>query len=79
MRQLGERISLDASYGHMFMDGRIVDNPVEQRFIRKIYDFHSEGHSLRSISKKLACRKIFNRNNDPFAVTDIHRILKKSA
>ncbi len=78
-RQLGERISLNAPYGHMFMDGKIVDNPDEQRVIRKIYDFHSQGDSLRSIAKKLACRKIFNRNNEPFAVTSIHRILKKSA
>jgi hypothetical protein len=48
MRQLGERISLDASYGHMFMDGRIVDNPDEQRFIRKIYDFPFQGDSHRN-------------------------------
>jgi site-specific DNA recombinase len=78
-RQLGERISLNAPYGHMFIDGKVVDNLDEQRVIRKIYDFHSEGHSLRSISKKLASRKIFNRNNEPFAVTSIHRIIKKSA
>ncbi len=26
-RQLGERISLNAPYGHMFVDGRVVDNP----------------------------------------------------
>jgi hypothetical protein len=64
MRQLGERISLNASYGRMFMDGKIVDNPDEQKVIRKIYDFHSQGHSLRSIAKKLACRKIFNRMPD---------------
>ena len=78
-RQLGERISLNAPYGHMFVDGKVVDNPHEQKVIRKIYDFHSQGDSLRSIAKKLASRKIFNRNNEPFAVTSIHRILKKSA
>ena len=78
-RQLGERISLNAPYGHMFLDGKVVDNPHEQRVIRKVHDFHSKGDSLRSIAKKLASRKIFNRNNEPFAVTSIHRILKKSA
>jgi|GEM_PF-5883539 len=45
MRQPGERISLNARCGHMFMDGKIVDNPYEQRVIRKIYDFHSQGDS----------------------------------
>ena len=78
-RQLGERISLNAPYGRMFVDGKVVDNPDEQRVIRKVLDLHSKGDSLRSIAKKLASRKIFNRNNEPFAVTSIHRILKKSA
>ena len=77
-RQLGERISLNAPYGQMFENGKVVDNPEEQKVIMKVHDFHSHGHSLRSISKKLASRKIFNRNNEPFAVTSVQRILKKS-
>jgi site-specific DNA recombinase len=77
-RQLGERISLNAPYGQRFENGKVVDKPEEQKVIMKVHDFHSEGHSLRSISKKLASRKIFNRNNEPFAVTSVQRILKKS-
>ena len=77
-RQLGERISLNAPYGNMFVDGKVVDNPEEQRTIVRIHKLHAQGRSVRGIALELTRRKIFNRQNRPFGIPSIHRILKKT-
>jgi site-specific DNA recombinase len=77
-RQLGERISLNAPYGQMFIDSKVVDNPVEQRIIDRIHKLHIQGRSVRGIALELTRRKIFNRQNRPFGIPSIHRILKKT-
>ena len=77
-RQLGERISLNAPYGQMFVDGKVVDNPEEQRTIDRIHKLHIQGRSVRGIALELTRRKIFNRQNRPFGIPSIHRILKKT-
>lgn len=76
-RQLGERISLNAPYGHMFEDEKVVDNPQEQKTIMKILKLRDTGLSIRSIIDELTRRKMFNRNDSPFSIPSIHRILKK--
>jgi site-specific DNA recombinase len=77
-RQLGERISLNAPYGQMFIDSKVVDNPEEQRTIDRIHKLHIQGRSVRGIALELTRRKIFNRQNRPFGIPSIHRILKKT-
>ena len=77
-RQLGERISLNAPYGQMFIDSKVVDNPEEQRTIDRIHKLHAQGRSVRGIAHELTRRKIFNRQNRPFGIPSIHRILKKT-
>ncbi len=78
-RQLNERISLNAPYGQMFIEGKVIDNPEEQKVIKKIHSFYSKGDSIRVIVEKLIRQRIFNRHDRPFAITSIYRILKKSA
>ncbi|MGO8821262.1 MAG: recombinase family protein [Desulfomonilaceae bacterium] len=76
-RQLNERISLNAPYGYMFVDGKVVDNPLEQKTIMKIHKLHNNGLSIRGIIDKLTHQKMFNRNNKCFSIPSIHRILKR--
>jgi site-specific DNA recombinase len=76
-RQLGQRISLNAPYGYMFVEGKVVDNGLEQKTIMKIHKLHDNGSSVRGIISALTRRKIFNRNDMPFTIPSIHRILKK--
>ena len=76
-RQLNERISLNAPYGSMFIDGKVVDNPVEQKTITKIHKLHDKGVSIRGTIDKLTLQKMFNRNNNPFSIASIQRILKR--
>ena len=76
-RQLNERISLNAPYGSMFIDGKVVDNPVEQKTITKIHKLHDNGVSIRGTIDKLTRQKMFNRNNKPFSIASIQRILKR--
>ena len=76
-RQLNERISLNAPYGYMFANDKVVDNHQEQKTIMKILKLRDNGLSIRGIIDELTRRKIFNRNDRSFSIPSIHRILKK--
>jgi hypothetical protein len=70
-------LSLNAPYGSMFIDGKVVDNPLEQKTITKIHKLHDKGFSIRGTIDKLTRQKMLNRNNKPFSIASIQRILNR--
>lgn len=76
-RDLGQRISGQAPYGHKFVDGKVVIDDHEQKIIRRVHQLHSEGYSQRNIIKQLTAEHIRNREGHTFTRPTISSILTK--
>lgn len=75
-RTKGERISGQPPYGYRFRNGMIESDDQEQTTIRRIQILSEYGYSLRKISEQLANEGLFNREEKPFGVAALHKILK---
>jgi DNA invertase Pin-like site-specific DNA recombinase len=78
-RDLGQKISGSAPYGHSFVNGMVVVNPDEQKIISRIQELHSTGLSIRKIISKLAQEGVLNRSGNQFTVRAIHNIITTKA
>lgn len=75
-RDLGERISLHAPYGFMFIEGKVVENPCEQLVIARINYLHCLGFSDRKLIQQLSSEGLFNRQGNMFTRGAVRNIIK---
>ena len=71
-----ERISLHPSYGYHHESGRVVENPEEQRIIRRIKRLRSKGVSVAEITRRLNKEGVPARGARFHEMT-LHRLLKR--
>jgi DNA invertase Pin-like site-specific DNA recombinase len=54
-RQQGRYLGGSRPFGYMIHEnGRLIENPMEQRMLRKIMDLKKQGKSLRAISSEVS-------------------------
>ena len=77
-REQGFKTGGDVPYGYTVdPDGRLAENPNEQRAIQYMRNLRNRGNSLRAIAHKLTERKISNRNGGNWHPQVINTILNR--
>jgi site-specific DNA recombinase len=79
-RAKNERTNFKAQFGYEFTpDGKVIENPIEQRIIQIVVELKAQGESVRGIQKRLTADGYLNRNGKPFATSAIFYMIKKAA
>jgi DNA invertase Pin-like site-specific DNA recombinase len=79
-RDLGQRISGRAPFGFSFTeDGKITENPDEQKIINRILELRGCGFTIRAIQSQLKSECFFNRMNKPIGRNEIWTVIKRPA
>ncbi len=75
----GEKLGGQAPYGYREVDGKLEEDPVEQRIIARVNELRAAGYSYRKIADTLTTEGIQTRKGTPFRETQIIRMLKAVA
>ena len=79
LQRQGRYIGGHTPYGWVRGEGsQLVAVPVEQHVLGLVAEMRAEGKSLRDISGVLELRGLLNRVGQPFAPTQIHRLLTRN-
>lgn len=65
----------DAPYGYKKKDGILTINESEAKVVKEIFSLYLKGYGIRSISRILADKNIFNTNGRPFTFASIKNII----
>lgn len=74
MKSQGKRVG-SIPHGYKLVGDSLIKDETEQEMIRLVKELREQGMSLRSISKALADKGVFNRKNKPFGTQSLSNIL----
>jgi DNA invertase Pin-like site-specific DNA recombinase/predicted transcriptional regulator len=75
-QEYGTVFGNDKIWGYDYKDGKLSINEDEAVIIRLIFDLYINNHGFKTIFKELEARGYNNRNDKPFSITTLKRIVK---
>ena len=75
-KKMNGKVYSRTPYGYESKDGMLIENPLEQRVLRKIKRLRTKGDSYNSISKFLNRNKYTTKMGKKFTKENVYSLLK---